>query len=42
MGAMKRTVRYLTRKWKKSILLFAIFLVVGTLVISGISIQSAS
>ena len=26
MGAMKRTVRYLTRKWKKSILLFAISL----------------
>lgn len=42
MGAMKRTVRYLTRKWIKSMLLFAIFLVVGTLVISGISIQSAS
>lgn len=42
MGAMKRTVRYLTRKWIKSMLLFAIFLVVGTLVISGISIRSAS
>lgn len=42
MGAIKRTVRYLTRKWIKSMLLFAIFLVVGTLVISGISIQSAS
>lgn len=42
MGAIKRTVYYLTRKWKKSMLLFAIFLVVGTLVISGISIQSAS
>lgn len=42
MGAIKRTVYYLTRKWIKSMLLFAIFLVVGTLVISGISIQSAS
>lgn len=42
MGAIKRTVYYLTRKWIKSMLLFAIFLVVGTLVISGISIRSAS
>ena len=42
MSVMKRTLLYITRKWTKSILLFAIFLVVGTLVVSGISIQSAS
>ena len=37
MNVGKRTILYLVRKWSKTLLLFMIFLVVGTLVISGVS-----
>ena len=42
MNVGKRTILYLVRKWSKTLLLFMIFLVVGTLVISGVSIRKAA
>lgn len=42
MNVGKRTVLYLVRKWSKTLLLFMIFLVIGTLVISGLSIRNAA
>lgn len=42
MNVGKRTILYLVRKWSKTLILFLIFLVVGTLVISGVSIRKAA
>lgn len=42
MDVLKRTWFYLIRKKGKTVLLLAIFMVIGTVVISGISIRSAA
>ena len=42
MGSFKRAVLYITRKKKKSILMFFILFCIATAVLSGISIKKAT
>lgn len=42
MKTIQRTLLYLVRKWTKTLILFMVFFIVGTLVLSGLAIKQAS
>ena len=42
MNVLKRAILYIARKWKKTLLIFALLFAISTLVLCGLAIQDAS